>query len=247
MDCDLPITVRSIQRILLDLKFKRSKIKKIPEMTRRHEELRIEFAENYVDLGSKWKIVIFTDEKKFKLSGPDGYAYYLHDISKNEPELLSPTKRQEKGFMVWAGFSSLGQIELIILDRLINAETYSNYFNNVILPAIHQKHGETFIFQQDNAPIHFANTTQNWMDLQNIERIKWPSNSPDLNPMENIWGIISHKVYHGGTKYKDKDTLWDVIQDAWNNIAPETFHNLAKSMKKRCTKVLKRNGKYINY
>ena len=49
------------------------------------------------------------------------------------------------------------------------------------------------------------------------------------------------------SKYKDKDTLWDVIQDAWNNIAPETFHNLAKSMKKRCTKVLKRNGKYINY
>ncbi len=51
-----------------------------------------------------------------------------------------------------------------------------------------------FIFQQDLAPAHTAKSTKNWLNDHGVGALDWPANSADLNPIENIWGIVKRKM-----------------------------------------------------
>ena len=46
----------------------------------------------------------------------------------------------------------------------------------------------------------------------------WPALLPDLNPIENIWGILAKEVYKNGQTYKNTSDLWDAICKAWYEI-----------------------------
>ena len=59
-------------------------------------------------------------------------------------------------------------------------------------------YGDDWTFQQDNAAIHSARFTQGFFNERNIQFLTWPALSPDLNPIEDLWGILSAKVFQSG-------------------------------------------------
>ncbi len=64
-----------------------------------------------------------------------------------------------------------------------------------MLPAADQLYGDAdFIFQQDLAPAHSAKATSTWFKDHGIPVLNWPANLPDLNPIENLWGIVKRKM-----------------------------------------------------
>ena len=80
-----------------------------------------------------------------------------------------------------------------------------------------------------------------------IEIFDWPSRSPDLNPIENLWGLLVRNVYQGGKSYSSQEELWESIKNCWNNIEKRITDSLVSSMKERMVQVIKMNGGNLNY
>ena len=79
------------------------------------------------------------------------------------------------------------------------------------------------IFQHDNAPCYSAKATQLFLSSFGSEGdrlMEWPACSPDLNPIENFWGILKQAIYHDGKQYNSKEGLWNATKAAADNVRP---------------------------
>ena len=70
-----------------------------------------------------------------------------------------------------------------------------------------------FIFQQDNDPKHTSVHTKSFFAASNIEVLPWPSQSPDLNPIEHVWAYMKQKL--SGLAIKNKTALKEKIMELW--------------------------------
>ena len=83
-----------------------------------------------------------------------------------------------------------------------------------------------------------------WLTLVGIEVIDLPPKSPDLNPIENIWSVISSQVYDGLKTYNSKDALLEAVKSAWNQVTSNHSmrQHLVDSMTRRLQAVVKAQG-----
>jgi hypothetical protein len=212
-----------------------------PFWTPAHLTKRVEWCTARMDASENWKRWIFSDEKKFNLDGPDGWNSYWHDMRKEE---LIHRKRQHGGgkVMVWGAIGYHGRTTLHVIVGNMNSQQYQVMLSNALLPVRDGLAQNPVIFQQDNAPIHASASTKTWLN-QNINWHKhWPAKSPDLNPIENMWSIMSRKVYDGGKQYNSTQELTVAIHRAWNEIPQATVQKLIDSMYRRCGKVIETKG-----
>lgn len=113
------------------------------------------------------------------------------------------------------------------------AVDYNDTLEAALIDHAEDLYGQDFIFQQDNASIQKAKVTMKWFKDKQIEVLDWPACCPDLNPIENLWGIMVRSVYKHGKQYNSVQTLKDAIKKAWIEIEPETLKKLTLSMKER--------------
>ncbi len=102
-----------------------------------------------------------------------------------------------------------------------------------------------FIFQQDNAPAHKAKDTIAFFDDNNIRLLSFPSGSPDLNPIENIWSILKSNVAQRFPKKTDELERFAI--EEWRKIPQKVIENAIDSMTTRISQVIGRNGKKCDY
>jgi len=244
----LPVSTRWVQHLLHNsenLVYK--KMKSSPMLLERHKKGRVEWCAQHVTKSIvEWGKVVFSDEKKFNLDGPDGFAYYWHDLRREEKVF---SKRQNGGgsVMVWGGFSFNGKTALAILDGNQNAEDYTNTLQEYLLPFAASKHPGDWHFVQDGASIHTAKETAAWLDSRNISVLGWPAKSPDLNPIENLWGVLARVVYANARQFSNVTELSECIMEAWDDISGSYLKKLVESMPKRCVEVLQRRGQKTKY
>ncbi len=75
-----------------------------------------------------------------------------------------------------------------------------------------------FIFQQDLAPAHTDKSTKSWLNDHSVGLLDWPANSPDLNPIENIWGVVKRKMIN--KRPTNADELKVTVKETWPYISP---------------------------
>ncbi len=115
--------------------------------------------------------------------------------------------------------------------------------------------GEDLLFQQDNAPIHTAKIVKEWFKDEGIKKLDWPPYSPDLNPMENLWGPLKHGIYKQDQELRSARGTGEDIRErlvvaacaSWETIAERHFSALASSMPRRCQAVIEADGWYTGY
>lgn len=86
---------------------------------------------------------------------------------------------------------------------------------------------------------------QTWLDQKKIRCLPWVAQSPDLNPIENLWAEIERRL--GGRKYKSEDELFEAIKIAWNSVPVERYQKLIESMPRRCQAVIDARGFATKY
>lgn len=230
-----------------------------PRMTAAHKERRLEFARR--NMATDWSKVsfasviletnkvfqvIFSDEKKFNLDGPDGFAHYWRDLRK-DPILFSKRNFGGGSVMVWASFCAAGTVSIEFISTRMNSSDYQNVLSVNLLPFMRRHARARYTFQQDNAAIHASTSTKAWFASHGVDVMEWPACSPDMNPIENVWGIIVRRIYRNGKQYHSMQELKDAILAEWQNLDVPLLKNLVDSMPNRVFSVIAKSGNPIDY
>ena len=149
--------------------------------------------------------------------------------------------------MVWGGFSAAGKTSLALLTGRQNSINYQETLRVHLLPFTNRIMNGAFVFQHDNASIHASASTRAFMTDSNVAVLPWPSLSPDLNPIENLWGDMVRIIYAGGMQYEDLPELRVAILRAWDEIPVTRLLKLVSSMNDRCMDVLVNKGDKVGY
>ncbi len=120
----------------------------------------------------------------------------------------------------------------------ITAPFYHYIFEHFMLPSADQLYKNAdFIFQQDLAHAHTAKSTKSWLNDHGVGVLDWPANSPDLNCIENLCGIVMKKMRN--KRQKNVDELKATVKETWASIPPQQCLKLITSMPRRIEAVIK--------
>lgn len=239
----LPQSIRTIQRVLSkcpSLIYK--KFKSRPHLTAAHKSARTAFAQSSIKDRLDWSKIVWSDEKKFNLDGPDGIRYYWHDLRKDQNYL---SKRAFGGgsLMIWGAFVNDSLFDLHIIEGNYDAERYTDMLRERLVPFMQPN----WTFMHDGASIHRAKHTNKWLKEQKVPFLEWPANSPDLNPIENLWGLLTRAVFANGRQFKTKDELKAEVIKQWDSISADMLNKLNESMPNRIIDVISRKGSNTDY
>ena len=113
--------------------------------------------------------------------------------------------------MVWGMISSAGVGAIVHFYGNINASVYKELLRLQTLPHLRKWTVETPIFMQDNAPWHKAKTVLSFLEEEGIAVMMWPPQSPNMNPIENVWKIIGGEAQNRNSR--NIDDLWGFLKN----------------------------------
>jgi transposase len=201
-----------------------------------------------------WLKVLWTDET-WATSGLHGGEYvWCEDNEVFYDDCTVPRYQEKRKWLFWGSFVGAQKGPCFFWDRnehgTVNQETYIRYICPLIINFHRQllEQGIDFILMQDGAPGHRAHRTIQHLRSHNIRIIKWPANSPDLNPIENLWAIMKDWIADNYPEYTDnQDENKAIVQEAWDHIRSEHLYNLAASMPDRIQAVIEAKGYHTRY
>lgn len=140
---------------------------------------------------------------------------------------------------------------LVFIDKnvTINGKGYREYvLERVLQPWAEQHFGkQRWTFQQDSAPAHREKLTQEWLEKNVSDFIRWtqwPASSPDLNPLDfSIWDLLEEKAC--SKTHKSIESLKSALVRAWDKISDDTLSSVVENWRKRLQLCVRANGGYF--
>ncbi len=192
-----------------------------------------------------WENVIWSDETKIELFGKISTCrVWRRKNAELHPKNTIPTVKHAGGnIMLWGCFSAKGPGRLICVKERMNGAMYRDILSENLLPsarALKMKRG--WVFQHDNDPKHTTRAAKEWLRKKHFKVLEWPSQSPDLNPIENLWREL--KVRVAQRQPQNITALEEICMEEWAKIPATVCENLVKTYRKRWTSVIA-NKEYI--
>jgi hypothetical protein len=211
--------------------------RKRPFMTTQQQLQRYEWAKA---AAFDWNAVYYGDEKSFSLDGPDVRPRLWCD--RRDKPLTLQRRGPHQGRVGFFGCFSKSHVPKLI-------RIPANYTSGDYCAALRQALPRRSILMHDRHPVHRSALTQREMNKRNIEGCLFPPRAADLNPIENLWGIVTGVVYSGNRVYGDETSLVHAVNEAWAAVQSnaQLRVNLVRSMPGRVADVVLHKGDFTRY
>lgn len=219
------------------------------KLTARHKLQRLQFAERYLNFD--FSNVIFADEKTFKSSQHGRITLWrINNTRYQEEHLIENRSSGRISVGLWGWMNKSGPGELIEIGGRLNAEGYKDILQDVLLPTaqIVLPDMAPLHFIHDNCSIHMARVCRAWFrdNADHIVEIPFPPKSPDLNPIENLWGLMV-QAWDESTP-RTRENLLNHAIEIWEDFrGRDTCANMVNSMRERLQNVIDANGGHTRF
>ncbi|CAK9796240.1 Transposable element Tcb1 transposase [Anthophora quadrimaculata] len=240
---------KTVQRALRDKGYRSRVPRRKPLISDKNRRLRLDFAKKYKDMDEDfWRRVLFTDESKFNIFGSDGRAkiWRKPGTALQRKNLIPTVKHGGGSVMVWGAIAAAGVGNLAFIDGILDRHLYKSILEKHLQPSVDSLGmGRDWIFQQDNDPKHTARLVKDWLLYYAPRQLGSPPQSPDLNPIEHVWELLTRKIDH--TTVNSKESLKEALTKAWSEITISETENLVLSMPRRLRAVIEARGGPTKY
>ncbi len=213
-----------------------------PLLSARHMKARMEFAKKHL------KDSKMVTNKKIELFGLNSKRYVwrkpgtAHHLSNTVPTV----KHGGGSIMLRRCCSVAGTGRLVAIEGKMNAAKYRDILDeNLLQSAQDLRLGRRFTFQQDNDPKHTAKITKEWLHNNSVTVLEWPSQSPDLNPIEHLWRDLKMAVHQ--RLPSNLTELERICKEEWQRIPKSRCEKLVASFPKTLMAVLNQKGASTKY
>ncbi|CAB5330701.1 unnamed protein product [Rhizophagus irregularis] len=198
-----------------------------------------------------FKRVVWSDESTYTQFRTSGFGRVWRESSEEFHEnCITSTVQKSFGQMFWGCFFWVGMGPLVPLTGRITGAIHREILANYAIPTVKshvKKIKKNFFFQEDNAPVHTAKIARSFLTSSNIELFPWPAQSPDMNPIENIWSYIEVKIRQRDSQPSSVSQLKQWVKKEWDAVPADYYRNLIKSMPRRIQAVIAAKGGPTKY
>lgn len=229
-----------------------------PYLSPSHAKKRLDWARDMTELRvgdiDNLRTIIFTDESTFEVGQISSAPRVLR--KKGEaylPQHLRPSfKSGRSTISVWGAISYDFKGPLVFMPQG-ERMTSQTYINGILsqqgydfYEKISHEHGFA-VWQQDGAPCHTAKGSMQWMKEMGMEVLPWPAQSPDVNPIENIWSILKTRISKRRHHSTTIPALKAALADEWEKLTIEDIRPVVGSMRERISLLVTAKGHSLKY
>ena len=239
----------TVQRALHQNELHGRVMRKKPFLRPQHKQNRLKFAKEHIDKPDAfWNNMLWTEETKIELFGHNHkrYAWRKKNEAFKERNVMPTVKYGGGSIMLWGCVAGSGTGNLVKVAGRMDSIQYQQILENNVKDSVKRLQlRRGWMFQQDNDPKHCSNSTKAYFKKQKLRVLEWPSQSPDLNIIENLWNDLMTAVH--ARKPKNLTELEAFCKEEWARIPPQKVQRLLTNYPKRLEAVILAKGGTTKY
>jgi transposase len=244
------VSINTIRRALRNTGLRSCIARRKPLLTEKNRVNRLEWARQHRHWTvHEWRRILWSDESTFHQFQTNRICRVWRKPSEEfAVPCLSATVKRSPGRMFWGCFSYQGLGPLVPHFGPVTGEVHAKLLRKHAFPTLRKSFPRgNGIFQEDNARPHTSKIAAATREESGLNFLPWPAQSPDLNPIENLWDAVKKRVYSRRKKPKNLFELTRAVKAAWKSIPLKRIQRLVDSLPRRIEAVIAADGGPTRY